>query len=201
MTCVAHRWLTGRPQEDSVAVIGLPHRRRSRPVPQVRESRVAANCFSGVGSTPKRIDHAVGQTSSSWRSTPARPCSRSTNSATSPYPPRAAAAIFQVVSQRYLKTSIILTSNRGVGAWGEILGDTTVAAAMLDRLLHRSVAYVLAGIAGLDATAYSVGYIATWTHGNTDLIRTTAGNVLAAVEQLAAAVTDNDNDVTDPPVG
>jgi DNA replication protein DnaC len=60
-------------------------------------------------------------------------------------PAEAAAAIFQVVSQRYLKTSIVLTSNRGVGAWGEILGDTTVAAAMLDRLLHRSVVLNLDG--------------------------------------------------------
>ena len=33
----------------------------------------------------------------------------------------------------------------GVGAWGEILGDTTVAAAMLDRLLHRSVVINLDG--------------------------------------------------------
>lgn len=43
------------------------------------------------------------------------------------------------MSQRYLKTSIILTTNRPVTAWGEVLGDTTVAAALLDRLLHRSV--------------------------------------------------------------
>jgi DNA replication protein DnaC len=60
-------------------------------------------------------------------------------------PAEAAAAIFQVVSQRYLKTSIIITSNRGVGAWGEIRGDTTVAAALLDRLLHRSVVLNLDG--------------------------------------------------------
>lgn len=32
-----------------------------------------------------------------------------------------------------------------MGAWGEILGDTTVAAAMLDRLLHRSVVVTLDG--------------------------------------------------------
>jgi DNA replication protein DnaC len=56
-----------------------------------------------------------------------------------PLPAEAASALFQVVSQRYLKTSIVITTNRGVGAWGDILGDTTVAAAMLDRLLHRSV--------------------------------------------------------------
>jgi len=35
--------------------------------------------------------------------------------------------------------SIVITTSRPAGAWGEILGDTTVAAAMLDRLLHRSV--------------------------------------------------------------
>jgi len=62
-----------------------------------------------------------------------------------PLPGEAAAALFQVVSQRYLKTSIVLTTNRGVAAWGDVLGDTTVAAAMLDRLLHRSVVMNLDG--------------------------------------------------------
>ena len=62
-----------------------------------------------------------------------------------PLPGEAASALFQVVSQRYLKTSIVLTTNRGVASWGEVLGDTTVAAAMLDRLLHRSVVVTLDG--------------------------------------------------------
>nr|WP_264034567.1 ATP-binding protein [Mycobacterium sherrisii] len=62
-----------------------------------------------------------------------------------PLPAEAASALFQVVPQRYLKTSIVITTNRGIGAWGEILGDTTVAAAMLDRLLHRSVVINLDG--------------------------------------------------------
>ena len=62
-----------------------------------------------------------------------------------PLPGEAASALFQVVSQRYLKTSIVITSNRGVGGWGDILGDTTVAAALLDRLLHRSVVINLDG--------------------------------------------------------
>ena len=39
----------------------------------------------------------------------------------------------------------MLTTNRGVASWGEVLGDTTVAAAMLDRLLHRSVVLNLDG--------------------------------------------------------
>jgi DNA replication protein DnaC len=62
-----------------------------------------------------------------------------------PLPAEVASALFQVVSQRYLKTSIVITTNRGVGSWGEVLGDTTVAAAMLDRFLHRSVVLHLGG--------------------------------------------------------
>jgi DNA replication protein DnaC len=62
-----------------------------------------------------------------------------------PLPAEAASALFQVISQRYLKTSIVISTNRGVGSWGEVLGDTTVAAAMLDRLLHRSVVLNLDG--------------------------------------------------------
>ena len=58
----------------------------------------------------------------------------------------AAAALFQVVTQRYLKGSIALTTNLGVGAWGRIFNDDPmVAAAMLDRLLHRSVVFNIDG--------------------------------------------------------
>jgi IstB-like ATP binding protein len=49
-----------------------------------------------------------------------------------------AAALFQVIAQRYLKGSIALTTNRGIASWGQIFDDPMVAAAMLDRLLHRS---------------------------------------------------------------
>jgi DNA replication protein DnaC len=62
-----------------------------------------------------------------------------------PLPNEAASALFQVVSQRYLKSSIVLTTNRPVGSWGEILGDNTIAAALLDRLLHRCVVLTLDG--------------------------------------------------------
>ena len=67
-------------------------------------------------------------------------------------PAEAASAIFQVIKQRYLKTLIVITSNRPVGVWGEILGDTPVAAAMLDRLLHRSVVATLAAAPAVSAT-------------------------------------------------
>lgn len=44
--------------------------------------------------------------------------------------------LFQLISRRYEKGSVILTSNRGFGQWGEIFGDTIIATAILDRLLH-----------------------------------------------------------------
>jgi len=57
-----------------------------------------------------------------------------------PLPAEAAAALFQVVSQRYLKGSIALTTNLGIASWGKVFNDDPmVAGAMLDRLLHRSV--------------------------------------------------------------
>lgn len=57
-----------------------------------------------------------------------------------PLPAEAAAALFQVVTQRYLKGSICLTTNLGIGQWAKVFGDDPMtAAAMLDRLLHRSV--------------------------------------------------------------
>jgi DNA replication protein DnaC len=57
----------------------------------------------------------------------------------------AAAALFQVITQRYGKGSIALTTNLGVGSWGRIFDDPMVAAAMLDRLLHRSVVFNIDG--------------------------------------------------------
>lgn len=46
--------------------------------------------------------------------------------------------LFQLISRRYEKGSIIVTSNRGFGQWGEIFGDQIIATAILDRLLHHS---------------------------------------------------------------
>ena len=41
---------------------------------------------------------------------------------------------YDLVSARYERGSIILTSNKGFGEWGELLGDTVIASAVLDRL-------------------------------------------------------------------
>jgi len=55
-----------------------------------------------------------------------------------PYDRDAATAFFTLVSARYERGSIILTSNKGFGEWGDLLGDTVIASAVLDRLLHHS---------------------------------------------------------------
>ena len=62
-----------------------------------------------------------------------------------PMPAEDAASLFQVISRRYQKGSIILTTNRNVASWGDIFSDSTIAAAMLDRLLHRSVVFAITG--------------------------------------------------------
>ena len=46
--------------------------------------------------------------------------------------------LFQVVAKRYETGSIILTSNKSFADWGEVLGDSVIAAAILDRLLHHA---------------------------------------------------------------
>ena len=53
-----------------------------------------------------------------------------------PYDRVAATALFTLVSARYERGSIILTSNKGFAEWGDVLGDTVIASAILDRLLH-----------------------------------------------------------------
>ena len=58
-----------------------------------------------------------------------------------PYDRESATAFFSLVSARYERGSIILTSNKGFADWGELLGDNVIATAILDRLLHHS--YVL----------------------------------------------------------
>ena len=45
---------------------------------------------------------------------------------------------FQLVSRRYERGSILITSNQSLAGWGQIFGDQILATAILDRLLHHS---------------------------------------------------------------
>jgi DNA replication protein DnaC len=55
-----------------------------------------------------------------------------------PYDRTAAMLLFALISARYERGSLILTSNKGFAEWGDVLGDPVVATAILDRLLHHS---------------------------------------------------------------
>ena len=57
----------------------------------------------------------------------------------------AAQFLFQLVSRRYLRGSIILTSNKSYGERGDIFADQVLAAAILDRLLHHSTTVNIRG--------------------------------------------------------
>ena len=62
-----------------------------------------------------------------------------------PFEADAANLFFQLVSSRYERASVIVTSNKPFARWGEVLGDATVAAAMIDRLVHHAEVVSLKG--------------------------------------------------------
>lgn len=62
-----------------------------------------------------------------------------------PLEPAAAHLFFQLVSRRYERASMLITSNRPVGEWGQVFGDAVAATAILDRLLHHSQVITIRG--------------------------------------------------------
>src|SRR5215212_7203785 len=62
-----------------------------------------------------------------------------------PFDPQAANLMFMLVSRRYERASMIVTSNKPFSAWGEIFGDDVTAAAMIDRLVHHAEILALKG--------------------------------------------------------
>jgi DNA replication protein DnaC len=62
-----------------------------------------------------------------------------------PFQGEAANLFFQLVSSRYERASVIVSSNKAFSRWGEVFGDDTVAAAMIDRLVHHAEVINLKG--------------------------------------------------------
>jgi IstB-like ATP binding protein len=77
-----------------------------------------------------------------------------------PFEPEAANLFFQLVSARYERASVIVTSNKPFGRWGEVFGDDVVAAAMIDRLVHHAEVIATAGTQSCSSASPSA-----WTHG------------------------------------
>ena len=52
---------------------------------------------------------------------------------------------FQLISRRYERGPMILTSNQGFGSWDDVFGDRVIATAILDRLLHHAITVNIRG--------------------------------------------------------
>lgn len=52
---------------------------------------------------------------------------------------------FQLVSRRYERGPMIVTSNQSLGSWGDVFGDRVIATAILDRLLHHATTLNIRG--------------------------------------------------------
>jgi DNA replication protein DnaC len=62
-----------------------------------------------------------------------------------PFEKRSANLFFQLVTRRYERGSMLITTNQMVTQWGQVFGDEMIAAAVLDRLLHHSHVLVVQG--------------------------------------------------------
>jgi DNA replication protein DnaC len=62
-----------------------------------------------------------------------------------PFAAEAANLFFQLISARYERASVIVSSNKAFSRWGETFGDDTVDWAMIDRLVHHAEVVILKG--------------------------------------------------------
>src|SRR5437899_7186193 len=52
---------------------------------------------------------------------------------------------FQLISRRYERGPMVLTSNQSFGSWGDVFGDRVIATAILDRVLHHAITINIRG--------------------------------------------------------
>jgi DNA replication protein DnaC len=62
-----------------------------------------------------------------------------------PFDPEAASLFFSLISSRYERASLVVSSNKTFSAWAEIFGDAVAVGAMVDRLVHHAEVIVLQG--------------------------------------------------------
>ncbi|MDP9379814.1 MAG: IS21-like element helper ATPase IstB [Chloroflexota bacterium] len=59
--------------------------------------------------------------------------------------PQIGPALYELVSGRYQRRATVITSNKSLGSWGELVGDTALMMAIIDRLLHHGEVFYLRG--------------------------------------------------------
>jgi DNA replication protein DnaC len=103
-----------------------------------------------------------------------------------PFEPAAAHLFFQLISRRYERGAILITSNRSVGEWGTVFGDAVVATAILDRLLHHSHVFTIRGDSYRPKEKRRSGLL---PKTGTVAVAWTAGALLAAIAVSASGDT------------
>lgn len=81
--------------------------------------------------------------------------------------------IFQLVSRRYERGSILITSNQSLTGWGEVFGDNVIATAILDRLLHHSTTLNIKGESYRLKEKKKAGLLGRGTLSETQEVRST----------------------------
>ena len=59
--------------------------------------------------------------------------------------PETGPILYELISERYEKKATIITSNKSLTEWGKIIGDNSLASALIDRLMHHGDVYYLKG--------------------------------------------------------
>ena len=62
-----------------------------------------------------------------------------------PHDKEAGSLFYQVISDRYEKNGTIITSNKSLRSWAEMLHDSSLATALIDRLMHHGEVFYLSG--------------------------------------------------------
>jgi DNA replication protein DnaC len=60
-------------------------------------------------------------------------------------PPKSGEILLEIIMRRYENRSTIMTSNRPIEEWGELLSDVPAASAILDRLFHHAEVVAITG--------------------------------------------------------
>jgi DNA replication protein DnaC len=59
--------------------------------------------------------------------------------------PQVGPVLYEIISGRYEKGATVITSNKSLAGWGELVGDTALMMAIIDRLLHHGEVFYLRG--------------------------------------------------------
>jgi DNA replication protein DnaC len=59
--------------------------------------------------------------------------------------PQVGPVLYEIISGRYEKGATVITSNKSLASWGELVGDTALMMAIIDRLLHHGEVFYVRG--------------------------------------------------------